>query len=242
MNGFMSFDRQHETDFVMFSMTHWISLLLIIALSLLLYRYRLAIRVKPRLKLVLRVVLIIILLSCEASLQAWYLTHDLWKTAISLPLELCGISLMLSVIMLVTRTRRLYSFLFFAGIGGASIALLTPNLVYPFPHFRFLLFFIVHAAIIWASLYMTWIEGFKPTWKSLWFTVIWLNVVAAVVWTFNHFLGANYMFLNRKPSTYSILNSFGPYPYYLLVEELFALGLFMLMYLLFFRLPERMSS
>jgi hypothetical integral membrane protein (TIGR02206 family) len=165
-----------------------------------------------------------------------------WDSGSSLPLELCGITLLLSVIMLLTRSRSLYSFLYFAGIGGAFIALLTPNLVYPYPHFRFLLFFIAHGAIILASLYMTWIEGYRPTWKSLFFAMLCLNIIAACVKAANHMLGSNYMFLAHKPGTYSVLEYFGPYPYYLLVEELFAFVVFLLMYLVFFWLPQRYRS
>nr|WP_233476125.1 TIGR02206 family membrane protein [Paenibacillus sonchi] len=160
----------------------------------------------------------------------------------SLPLELCGITLLLSIVMLLTRSRLLYSFLYFAGIGGAFIALLTPNLVYPFPHFRFLLFFAAHGGIILASLYMTWIEGYKPTWKSLFFTMLCLNIAAAAVYAADRILGANYMFLAHKPGTFSVLDYFGPYPYYLLVEEAFAFVVFLLMYLVFFWLPQRLNA
>jgi len=144
--------------------------------------------------------------------------------------------------MLITRSRLLYSFLYFAGIGGAFIALITPNLIYPYPHFRFLLFFVAHGVIILASLYMTLIEGYKPTWKSLFFTMLCLNLVAVCVWFANYILGSNYMFLAHKPSTYSVLDYFGPYPYYLLVEELFAFVVFLMMYLMFFWLPDRRKS
>ncbi|MCL6602449.1 MAG: TIGR02206 family membrane protein [Paenibacillus sp.] len=236
------FDRQRTTDFIMFSTSHWIGLTVLALISLLLYFSRFTIRQKHRLRNGLRLILVITLISCEVGLQLWYVSQDVWKPTHSLPMELCGITLMLSVIMLITRNRLLYSFLYFAGIGGAFIALITPNLVYPFPHIRFLLFFVVHGAIILASLYMTWIEGLRPTWKSLFFTMICLNVVAAAVWVANTILGANYMFLSHKPDTYSFLNYFGQYPYYLLIEELFAFAVFLMMYLFFFWLPDRFRT
>lgn len=236
------FDRQHTEDFMMFSPSHWIALIIITLMCLLLYGFRYDIRTDVRWRQGVRLLLIIVLCSSEAGLQVWYISQNIWKSSSSLPLELCGITLLLSIIMLITRSRTLYSFLYFAGIGGAFIALLTPNLVYPFPHYRFLLFFIVHGAIILSSLYMTWIEGFKPNWKSLLFTMICLNIVAAFVWIANFFLGSNYMFLSRKPSTYSVLDYFGAYPYYLLVEELFAFIVFLLMLVIFFKLPARIKS
>ncbi|OBZ18835.1 hypothetical protein A8L34_04575 [Bacillus sp. FJAT-27264] len=236
------FGRSRDTDFSMFSASHWIALASVLVVCLLLYGSRFALRTRSRLRLSVRLLLAIILLSSEAGLQWWYISQGIWRTDSSLPLELCGLTVLLSAIMLLTRSRILYAFLYFAGIGGASIALLTPNLVYPFPHFRFLLFFISHGAIILSSLYMTWVEGFKPSWKSLSFTMLCLNLTAACVWVANSMLGSNYMFLMRKPSTYSVLDYFGPYPYYLLVEELFAFVVFLCMYLAFFWLPERVKG
>ncbi|ASA22974.1 TIGR02206 family membrane protein [Paenibacillus donghaensis] len=235
------FSSRRTEDFVMFSASHWIAIGLVGIVCLILYYSRFALRTHSGLRQTVRLLLAAILLCSEAGLHLWYLSQELWRTRSSLPLELCGITLLLSVIMLLTRSRLLYSFLFFAGIGGAFIALLTPNLVYPFPHFRFLLFFVAHGSIILASLYMTWVEGYRPTWKSLFFTMLGLNMVAALVFAANRLLDSNYMFLAHKPSTYSVLDYFGPYPYYLLVEEAFAFLIFLLMYMIFFWLPGRMK-
>ncbi|KWX74734.1 hypothetical protein AMQ84_19605 [Paenibacillus riograndensis] len=226
----------------MFSVSHWIAVSLVACFCVILFGLRRTIRSNPGLKQSVRLLLVAVLLSSEGGLQLWYITQEVWTKGNSLPLELCGITLLLSIVMLLTRSRLLYSFLYFAGIGGAFIALLTPNLVYPFPHFRFLLFFAAHGGIILASLYMTWIEGYKPTWKSLFFTMLCLNIVAAAVYAADRILGANYMFLAHKPGTFSVLDYFGPYPYYLLVEEAFAFVVFLLMYLVFFWLPQRLNA
>lgn len=236
------FDRKHSENFIMFSLSHWIALTTIALVCLVFFSSRVALRTHPKLRRGVRLLLVLLLLFSETGLQLWYRSQDIWKASSSLPLELCGITLLLSVIMLLTRSRLLYSFLYFAGIGGAFVALITPNLVYPYPHFRFLLFFIAHGTIILASLYMTWVEGYKPTWRSLFFTMLCLNIVAACVRIADYLLDSNYMFLAHKPSTYSILDYFGPYPYYLLVEELFGFTLFLFMFLIFFKLPERYRS
>jgi hypothetical integral membrane protein (TIGR02206 family) len=226
----------------MFSTPHLIALSIVAVCCLLLYWARFALRIHSGLRQFIRLLLAILLIASEGGLHVWYLSNGIWSRSSSLPLELCGISLLLSVIMLLTRSKRLYAFLYFAGTGGAFIALLTPNLVYPFPHFRFLLFFIAHGSIILASLYMTWIEGCKPTWRSLFFTMLCLNVVAACVYAADALLDSNYMFLAHKPDTFSVLDYFGPYPYYLLVEEVFAFVIFLLMFLIFFKLPELYAS
>ena len=73
-----------------------------------------------------------------------------WMTA--LPLELCSISLLVSIVLLLTGNRHLIDFVIFAGIGGALQALATPVLDMDFPHFRFFHFFYTHAGIILTGL------------------------------------------------------------------------------------------
>jgi hypothetical integral membrane protein (TIGR02206 family) len=236
------FDEQYDAPFIMFAADHWIALGLVVLFCVLLYAAREPIRRSAKLRAASRLLLIAVLAASEALLQLWYITQGVWRSSLSLPLELCGITLLLSIMMLVTRSKRLYEFLFFAGIGGATIALLTPSLDYPYPHFRFVLFFVAHGAIIAAPLYMTWIERYRPTWKSVFLTMLYLNVVAVCVYTANRILDANYMFLVRKPSTFSFLDYFGPYPVYLIVEELFAFILFALIYTLFFAWRKEISK
>jgi hypothetical integral membrane protein (TIGR02206 family) len=163
--------------------------------------------------------------------------QHIWDVQTSLPLELCSVTLLLSILMLIFRSRWLYPIILFAGIGGALQAVLTPNLAYAFPHYRFIHFFVAHSAIILAALYMTWIEGLKPTWKSVGGAMLFLNGLALIVWIVDDALGANYMFLAGKPSTPSILDVLGPYPLYILAEEAIALLFFSLLMLLFEVLP-----
>ncbi len=154
-----------------------------------------------------------------------------------MPLELCSVTLLLSILMLIFRSRWLYPVVLFAGIGGALQAVLTPNLAYAFPHYRFIHFFVAHSAIILAALYMTWIAGLRPTWKGVGKVMLFLNGLALMVWIVDRALGANYMFLTGKPSTPSILDVLGPYPVYILAEEAIALLFFSLLMLLFEVLP-----
>ncbi len=121
---------------------------------------------------------------------------------------------------------RLY---FFTGIIGASQAILTPNLQYAFPHFRFIEYFIAHILLIWAPLFMTWVEGYRPTVQSIKRTMIFLNILIPIVSFVNYKTGGNYMFLAHKPETASLLDMLGPHPYYIISLELAALiGCFIL--------------
>lgn len=224
--------------FQAFAADHLSVLGLLVLIILGLYIGRNAIAESRVARNIIRWVLIAALILPEIALQIWYLSAGIWSADRSLPLELCSLTMVLGAIVLITDSRRLYPVLYFAGIGGALQAVLTPSLDYPFPHFRFFHFFIVHAAIILAPLYLTWIRGMRPTWKSIGWTMLFLNAAALAVGLVNWAVGANYMYLMNKPSTPSVLDYLGPHPYYILAEELFALVLFILMQAVFFSVPD----
>lgn len=238
MNMSSFFRVEDAPDFGLYSASHLVGMGLFLLLIAALFVGRRHIRSSVLVTKVIRYGLLGVLLLSEIALNSWYVLEGQWDITDTLPLELCSVSLLLSIIMLVTKNRLLYQVLFFAGIGGALQAWLTPSLDFGYPHFRFFHFFIAHGAIILASLYMTWIERYRPTWKSIAWAMLFLNVLALAVGALNYAIGANYMFLRNKPSTPSILDMFGPYPYYLLAEEIIALTMFIIMYALFFWIPD----
>ncbi|WP_336759182.1 YwaF family protein [Paenibacillus sp. USHLN196] len=228
--------------FILFSTSHIVTIsgiaVLIVLLFLLRHRLRLW---SERARRTLRIVLACIMFGCEIVLQLWYIYGGIWSLQTSLPLELCSLSLLLSGVLLLTRCRWLHSALLFAGIAGALMAILTPNLGYAYAHFRFIQFFVAHACIILALLYMTWVEQLRPSWRSVAGSMIFVNVAALFVYIVDILLDANYMFLRFKPSTPSVLDMLGPYPMYILGEEVLALVLFSLMYVLLFAIPDRLN-
>ncbi|MCH1627315.1 TIGR02206 family membrane protein [Fredinandcohnia sp. SECRCQ15] len=184
-------------------------------------------------KFVIRYTLACFLLLSELSLYAWYTYTKTWDIVDTLPLQLCSISLILSFFMLLSRNKFLFEVTYFLGIGGALQAMLTPELSYDFPHYRYFHFFIAHIAIILASLYMIWYEGYKPTIKSILKAFATLNIIAIFVFLMNKATGGNYMFLAHKPNNPSLIDFLGPYPWYILSLEIVALVMFFLLYLPF---------
>ena len=70
--------------------------------------------------------------------------------------------------MLIFKNYTIYEFAYFMGIGGAIQALMTPDIgIYGFPHFRFFQTFISHGLLVTSAIYLTIVEGMRPTWKSL---------------------------------------------------------------------------
>ena len=232
-------DPYDAAPFMAFSTSHIVSMIIIVLLVLLLFLFRHSLRkLSERSSRLLRIGLASMMIGSEIVLQLWYVYGGIWSLQTSLPLELCSLTLLLSALLLLTRTRWLYSALLFAGIAGALMAIVTPNLGYDFAHFRFIQFFTAHAMIILALLYMTWVEQFRPGWRSVAGSMIFVNIAALVVYAADVLLDANYMFLRHKPNTPSVIDMLGPYPVYILGEEVLALVLFTMLYIVLFAIPD----
>ncbi|OZM57689.1 TIGR02206 family membrane protein [Lottiidibacillus patelloidae] len=174
--------------------------------------------------------LLILLFLSEASFQYWYILNDKWDVAINLPFQLCSLSLYLCMFMLITKSYRIFELTFFVSMTGAFVAMITPELFFGFPHFRFFQFFMAHLVIIITCLYMLWIEKYQITFHSLIRAFIGLNILAIGVFILNKVLDSNYMFLIHKPVNPSLIDLLGPYPWYILSLELISFILFLILY------------
>ena len=148
------------------------------------------------------------------------------------PLELCDASLWLVIASLLTLKPAIFDIAYYWAIAGATQSLCTPNLVNPTP-FLSIQFFSDHGLIICAVLFLIWSGQARPRPGSVSRSLITVNIYAAVVGAFDLTFKTNYMFLRSKPPTPSLLDILGPWPHYLLVCEILALGLFLLLYLPF---------
>ncbi|BBI32987.1 YwaF family protein [Cohnella abietis] len=214
--------------FVPFSWAHLLGLAIAVVTVVVMVSFREKLR-EPKNNRKARYGLVIVLVGCEISLQVWYGLTDNWGLQ-SLPFQLCSMMMWLSALLLLTRNRKLYEITFFLGIMGALQALLTPNLDASFPQFRYFHFFIAHTAIIAASVFLTVIERYRPTFFSVFRALGWLHVLAIPAAITNTLTGSNFMFLARKPDTASILDLLAPWPWYLLELELVAVILCLAMF------------
>jgi hypothetical integral membrane protein (TIGR02206 family) len=188
----------------------------------------------PRARTRFRYTLAAILIVNEFLWHLWNFTTGQWTLQTMLPLHLCSVLVWVSAYMLVAKNYNIYEFAYFLGIAGALQALLTPDAgQYGFPHFRFFQTIISHGSIITAAVYMTVVEGFRPTLKSLQHVIVYGNLYMLAVGAVNYLIGSNYLFIMHKPETASLLDLLGPWPWYILVMEMFALVLCLLLYLPF---------
>ncbi len=224
--------------FVMFSLAHLAALAAaaVLIAALLLGRRQLR---KTQVNRVARGMLAALLIGCEVSLHAWYARTDNWGVH-SLPFQLCSITVWLSaaVMLLGSRGRRLHDIVFFLGLLGALQAMLTPNLDYTFPHFRYYHFFFAHIGIIAVGVFIVAVDRYRPTLRSAGKALLWLHVLAVPGAIANWMTGSNFMFLARKPDTASLLDLLAPWPWYLLQLEVIA-ALLCVLLLGIVRLAER---
>lgn len=221
-----------EIKFFMWETSHIITIILILCLitSLFVFKHQL-----KRYRNIIRITVGSLLILSRISLDIWYIQTNSWNLLYSLPLELCSIASLISGVMLLTKSYRLFEVFYFIAIGGAIQAILTPNLNYGFPQFRFFQFFVDHFLLILAPLIMIVLFNYRITIKSVWKAFITINVIALVVFIINLLLSSNYMFLLHKPTTVSILDYLGSYPWYLLSLEGITLSIFFILYLPFMK-------
>lgn len=154
-----------------------------------------------------------------------------------LPLQLCDLTLWLTVLALFTLNPLAFEITYFAGIGGAAMALLTPDLWAPLNSYPTIYFFVAHGMVVACPLMLLWSRQARPRPRSPWKVFAALNAYAGAIGIFNAIFKTNYMYLCYKPASVSILNLLGPWPLYLLACEGVALAIFWLLWL-----PVRQSE
>ncbi len=174
------------------------------------------------------------LLVNEVVWMAWLWATDQWSVRTVLPLHLCSAMVYVGSAALVTRSQALYEPLYFLGIGGAAQALMTPNVgAHGFPHLHFISSFVSHGLILSAPVYLTMVEGMRPTRASIARVFVVGNVYLVFVGVVNWVVGGNYMYLARKPETPTLLDVMGTWPWYILGMEAIGMVTMVILYLPF---------
>ncbi|MFN8093994.1 MAG: TIGR02206 family membrane protein [Vicinamibacteria bacterium] len=143
-----------------------------------------------------------------------------------LPLHLCDAAIFVGVFALVTRKALACELLYFWALAGSTLAMVTPEVIWAFPDWRFVVFFLMHGLTVIAAAVLTFGFGCRPrpgaAWRAFGLTLGYAVLVAGL----NRLLDANFLYLRAKPVTPTLLDRFGPWPWYLVVSAAIGLALF----------------
>lgn len=149
-----------------------------------------------------------------------------WPT--DLPVQICDFAWAIAGIALITRGRPWCALLYYWGLTLGLQGVITPDLDHVFPDLQFLGFWIRHLAPVWASLYLVG-AGVGPSWREYRFVLALTAVWAATLMALNQIFGSNYGYLRAKPSSHSLLDLLGPWPWYVGIEVVLVISVWALM-------------
>jgi hypothetical integral membrane protein (TIGR02206 family) len=177
---------------------------------------------------------------CEICLTHLYLlaVQGTWSLSASLPLELCRVSFLIAGIALVTKSQALYEWAAYLGLPSGLEAILTPELTQGTSRWMLFDYYCSHSLLIAVPIVMSAFLLRKPRRWAAGYVFLTANALAAVVFWIDVAVGANYMFLLRRPLAKSPF-LVGPWPWYIVGLELAAVLHIVVMDVLFRVRPYR---
>ena len=208
MNICTDFFSMHSPHiFKIYSASHIISLLIIVLVIV--SSFFLIKRKSERNRQLFKIILGWCALITQIIYTIWICKNGVFSIKDSLPLNICSVSLILVFLSVIVRKKVVINLLYFWGLPGTVYALLFPNLIFGFPHFRFFEFFIAHAIILWMVLYYLIIEKLDISNSDMIVSyVLTIGYLSAIIFL-NEILRSNYLYLRRKPVFESFFDLLG---------------------------------
>jgi len=223
------------TPFEIFGTVHILTILSIVLVSIFLpkfYKNKSDKQISLMTKVVAGIIAAHVIISPYKDL---YLLADPYDWRETIPLHMCDLSEIFLVWFLLGGPRLLYTCAFFWGLGGATMAILTPDISHH--DLDYIFFMIGHGMIIVGIMYATVTLGNRPNAKDIiTVSLITALVLLPIVYAINLILGepANFWYLIAKPEGASLMDVFPDPPYHLLVTTPLAISVFYLIYLPYF--------
>ena len=223
------------TPFEIFGTVHLLTILSIVVVSIFLpkfYKNKSDKQISLMTKVVAGIIAAHVIISPYKDLYLLAEPYD-WRETI--PLHMCDLSEIFLVWFLLGGPRLLYTCAFFWGLGGATMAILTPDISHH--DLDYIFFMIGHGMIIVGIMYATVTLGNRPYAKDIiTVSLITALVLLPVVYVINLILGepANFWYLIAKPEGASLMDVFPDPPYHLLVTTPLAIAVFYLIYMPYF--------
>jgi hypothetical integral membrane protein (TIGR02206 family) len=123
-----------------------------------------------------------------------------------LPMQMCDWGMVVVIVAMWTGNQRWFEVAYFWGIGGTLQAVLTPNLPFGFPDWRFISFFTSHCGIIIGVVFLMLTRRYRPYPMSIVRVFLWSEFYFVVTFVTDKLTDFNYGFLLHKPKAFSILS------------------------------------
>ena len=230
------------TPFELFGTVHLITIAVVILTSILLpkfYKNKSDYQISMMKKIIAGVIAAHLIISPYKDLYLLANPYD-WRETI--PLHMCDLSEIFLVWFLLGGPRILYICAFFWGLGGATMAILTPDISHH--DLDYIFFMVGHGMIVVGIMYATVTLGNRPYAKDIvTVSLITVLVLLPIVYVINLLLGepANFWYLMTKPAGASLMDMFPEPPYHLIVTTPIAIAVFYLIYLPYF-IKDRMAK
>jgi hypothetical integral membrane protein (TIGR02206 family) len=159
--------------------------------------------------------LALVILVNECGWWVWLAEQHTWSASYALPLQLCDVVAFVAAGALWFHQPLLVELTYFWGLAGTANALISPDLPDHFPSYLFLQYFIAHAAIVAAALFLVIGLRIAPRRGAVLRVLVLTLTLAAVDAGANVVTGGNYMYLRHTPGVASLLDLMGPWPWYI---------------------------
>ena len=151
-----------------------------------------------------------------------------------LPMQLCDWGIVVVIVAMWTGNQRWFEVAYFWGLGGSLQAVLTPDVRYGFPDWRFVSFFTSHCGIIIGVVFLMLTRRYRPYPMSIVRVFLWSEFYFVVTFITDKLTDFNYGFLLHKPEAFSILSFLSDsQPLYLVQMHGLALSFFLALYVPF---------
>lgn len=179
---------------------------------------------------------IVVLILTNQSLDFYREGYGIGNWKLGLPLHLCDFSSASIIIYFFTKRREFFLFAFFAGISGAGMAILTPDVKYSFPHIDYLRHMIGHSMILLGVAYAIVIDNQRPQLKDVHRVLGVLSVFLLLMYPINNLLGspANYWYVAEKPPGFNVTDLMRDAPYHMIDIYILTVVICYLIYLPYF--------
>lgn len=146
-----------------------------------------------------------------------------------LPLHLTDAATIAAIVALWRPSALAFELTYFWALTATVQALLTPDLRRGFPDYRWWWFFVAHAGVVVAAVFLAWGRRQTPRRGAVRRVFAWSLGVTALAALGTIAFDGNYMFLREPPESGSLLDLMGPWPWYIASVAALALALFWLL-------------